>query len=76
MDLEFDAEYFETTPNNARKLNMVVTGIDVMDVAKDIIGELDADTIVKLFNNSEALLDEIGVDFVKDYFDLKETEED
>ena len=76
MDLEFTTEYFETTPSTARKINVIANGVDVMDIAKEVIGDLDAETIVKLFGDNEALLDEIGIDFVKDYFDLKETEED
>jgi hypothetical protein len=76
MDLEFATEYFETTPSTARKINVIANGVDVMDIAKEVIGDLDAETIVKLFGDNEALLDEIGIDFVKDYFDLKETEED
>ena len=76
MDLEFTTEYFETTPSTARKINVIANGVDVMDIAKEVIGDLDAETIVKLFGDNEALLDEIGIDFVKDYFDLKKTEED
>jgi hypothetical protein len=76
MDLEFNAKYFETTPNNAYTINVVATCVDVMDIAKEVIDDLDAETIVKLFGDNEALLDEIGVEYVKAYFDLKETEED
>lgn len=76
MDLEFKAEYFEMTPDTARKINIVANGVDVDDVAKDVIDNLDAETIVKLFGDNESLLDEIGLDFIKDYFDLKEIEED
>jgi len=76
MDLEFKAEYFETTPDTARKINVVVNGVDVDDIAKEVIDNLDADSIIKLWGDNESLLDIIGVDFVKAYFDLKETDED
>lgn len=73
MDLEFKTDYVEMTPDTARKMNIVV---DVDDVAKEVIDNLDAETIVQLFGDKESLLDEIGIEFVKDYFDLKEIEED
>lgn len=76
MDLEFKTDYVEMTPDTARNINIVANGVDVDDVAKDVIENLDAEAIVKLFGDKGSLLDEIGLDFVKDYFDLKETEED
>ena len=76
MDLEFKTDYVEMTPDTSHKINIIANGVDVDDVAKDVIENLNAEAIVKLFGDKESLLDEIGLDFVKDYFDLKETEED
>jgi len=71
MDLEFYASCVETTPSNSYTMNVVANCVDVMDIAKDVIEELDIDTIITLVDNNESLLDVIGLDFCLEYFDLK-----
>ncbi len=72
MELKFYAKHVEVSNNSSIFMDVLATDVNVEDVAKDVIEEIDAETIVELFNNNEALLDEIGIDYVKAYFDLKE----
>lgn len=76
MDLEFNARNLEIESFTGQSVSVVATEVDVDEIAEDVIGELSIEDIVGYVDDIAGLLEEIGIDNCKEFFDLKEIEEE
>lgn len=67
MDISITCTSVKSEPNTRHMVSVDIDGVD----ESDLVELLDVDVIVK-HKGVEALLDEIGIDNVKNYFGLTE----
>lgn len=70
-NIEFSCSDIDITPIHGYSINVVASDADIDEVIIDILGEIQPKDIVDNCDIGE-LLDAIGIDECKKYFDLEE----
>ena len=73
-DIEFNCRNVDITPVHGYNINVIATDADIDELVLDTLSSLDPKDIVYNCDIDE-LLDAIGVEKCKDYFDLEEIDE-
>jgi len=70
-DIEFTCNNVDITPYHGHSVNVIVSNADIDDIILDVLCELKPKDIVENYDINY-LLDEIGIEKCKTYFDLEE----
>lgn len=79
MQINFKVEKLNVEPQNGYEMSITIDGYDLSEITeqfedKEILDKFDTDAICKHFDHSE-LLDEMNIDFIKEYLKINgETE--
>jgi len=75
LSLEFDCVEATTRSNGNNGVTVVADEVKIGDIYQEVIticAEEDIHDLIEIINNNNSILDAIGIEAVKDYFDLEE----
>jgi len=70
-EIEFTCGSIDVTPYHGHSVTVIASDADIDDIILDVLSELEPKDIVENCD-VEYLLDEIGIEKCKTYFDLEE----